>query len=409
MESLLNIIISLLTKFFDVNRTFFLKKNYYTSKIRILCYNIRMNVRTGGLIHMEEKSLSRNEQKGEAETQKAAKKAEKNAARKVAKNAKAKAKKEAKANVKVKKATKKDSKISIRTQMLAGFGVPIILIIILGTRVFQMAKEGLVENYMQGAEQTLQVSAQLMDNELSHIKQIALNLYVDDDLYYYSMGLLDGTDADSVEIINNLRRDLSVHKTDDAIANIYIIPATGVRPLSTVDLPTSKSSATDVFEYIAADLENVAYEQVDQFGWASTHDLIDEYWEKGNAGYITSCYVIPRNKRGIYIIDVSKPLIQDIMESISIPDGAYLSFITHDGREIMISSDPDATEELSGLASEDFYIEASESKIASGSKMVEYQGMTYLFMYHLCAEDGSMVAELVPESVILAHANQIRC
>lgn len=346
------------------------------------------NVRTGGLIIMKFNLISKKKMKKEKtklkkEKERISKKVEKKEI--------------------IKKVRIIKYRISLRIQILFGFVVPIILIIVLGVKVYSTAKEGLIDNYKQGAEQTLGVSSKLLDNELTHIEQLVLDLYLNDDIYYYNSGVYSESDYESVQMINNIRKNLIMKMADPAIANVYVIPSAGVKSLSTQGLLGEKAANKNVYSEIASDLENVKFSEENRYGWAGSHDKVDEYWEQDNESYITSCYIVPKNKKGIIIVDVSSTLIQRIIESIELPTGGSISFITYDGRELNTGD-----KSIEGFSTEEFYKEAASSGSVKGSSMVEFQGEKYLFMYHFCKEEGSMVAELVPETTIMENAKKIR-
>jgi len=288
-------------------------------------------------------------------------------------------------------------RISLRVQVLVGFVVPIILIIILGVNVYSTAQEGLIDNYKQGAEQTLQISSQLLDNELNHIEQSCMNLFLSDEVYYYCSGVYLEASYDSVQVINGIRDDILVKSVDPAIENIYIMPKATVKALST----QGTISDVDIYSRIGEDIASVRFG--DEFGWAGSHPQIDEIWEQDNSGYILSCYIYPRNEKGILIVDVSSSLIQEIIENIHVPEGGSISFVTYDGRELNTGN-----ENIVGFASEQFFLDAISSGNLQGSEMVEFQGESYLFMYHVGEVSDSIVAELVPESIIMNYANKIR-
>jgi methyl-accepting chemotaxis protein len=307
-----------------------------------------------------------------------------------------------------KKETKKIARkiiyrVSLRVQVLVGFMIPIILIIVLGSRVYTTAKDGLIDNYKQGAVQSLQISSELLDNELSHIEQIVMDLYLNEDIYYYCSGIYNAGDYESVQMVNEIRDNIIMKMADPSIANIYIIPNNEVKTLSTRGSTGDAATDLDIFSRIKEDIEQIVFSEEDQFGWSGTHTKIDEIWEQDNSEYILSCYMYHRNKKGLLVVDLKSSLIQEIIETIALPEGASISFITKDGRELNTG---DAS--IAGFVNEPFYQEAVTSNSSEGSSMVEFQGQTYLFMYHMGNVTGSMVAELVPESVIMERANEIR-
>lgn len=287
--------------------------------------------------------------------------------------------------------------------MIGGFLVPIILIILLSTSVYSIAEEGLIENYTQGAKQTLSVTSQLLDSEIQHIEQLAFDLYLNDDIYYYSSGVYSDNSYEAVEMTNNIKEELILKMADPLISDIYIVPKEGVKTLASTGLLRESTANLNVYTDVSEDFDFNNFYQNDRFMWTGNHAKIDEYWERGNEDYILSCFVETKNNVGMIIVDVSYEHFYETLADIEIPEGVSISYVTYDGREINMG-----TENIQGLSTEQFFLDAIASEELSGNHMVEVNGISYLFMYQKCEEAGAVIAELVPESVIMEKAFEIR-
>lgn len=294
-------------------------------------------------------------------------------------------------------------RVSLRWQVLIGFFIPILLIIFLGTQVYSTAEEGLIDNYKQGAMQTLSVTSQLFDSELQHIEQVAFDLYLNDDIYYYSSGVYADNSYESVEMTSNIKEELILKKADPLIADIYIIPKEGMKTLASTGLFREAAANLNVYGDVSEDFDFDSFYINDRFMWTGEHKKIDEYLDRGNETYILSCLVETKNKVGMLVVDADYEHFYEILSNISIPEGASLSYITYDGREINLG-----TENIQGVVAEQFYLDAVASEDLSGNKMVKVNGKSYLFMYQKCEAAGAVIAELVPEAVIMEKAIMIR-
>lgn len=315
---------------------------------------------------------------------------------------KAKGKKHSSKDVKTKMKTIK-YRVSLRRQVLGGFLVPIVLIIFLGVNVYSTAEEGLIENYKNGATQSLGVTSQLLDSKVEHIEQLVFSLYVRNDVFSYCRGRYEENTYDNVAAVDAIKQELIIKNADPLISNIYLIPASGVKTLSTAGLFQDKAANLNVYTDVSDDFVFDDYYVNNTYKWIGNHPAIDAYWEQTNEDYIMSCFVSTKNDTGMLIVDVSYKEIAEILEAIQIPEGASISYITYDGREVNLGS-----ENIQGIATEQFYLDAVTSEELSGNEMVEVNGESYLFMYQKCNSAGAVIAELVPESVIMEKAYAIR-
>ena len=118
---------------------------------------------------------------------------------------------------------------------------------------------------------------------------------------------------------------------------------------------------------------------------------------------------------GYVVVDVDYDEIANHIASINMGENAILALITPDGREISYKNIP-VSDEAEGQANDSLdteYIVNSElydkilaSEENGGSEYVEYNGEKYLLLYNKLESQGFMMVSLVPESYIIADADE---
>ena len=118
---------------------------------------------------------------------------------------------------------------------------------------------------------------------------------------------------------------------------------------------------------------------------------------------------------GYVVVDVDYDEIANHIASINMGENAILALITPDGREISYKNIP-VSDEAEGQANDSLdteYIVNSElydkilaSEENGGSEYVEYEGEKYLLLYNKLESQGFMMVSLVPESYIIADADE---
>ena len=118
---------------------------------------------------------------------------------------------------------------------------------------------------------------------------------------------------------------------------------------------------------------------------------------------------------GYVVVDVDYDEIANHIASINMGENAILALITPDGREISYKNIP-VSDEAEGQANDSLdteYIVNSElydkilaSEENNGSEYVEYNGEKYLLLYNKLESQGFMMVSLVPESYIIADADE---
>ena len=155
----------------------------------------------------------------------------------------------------------------------------------------------------------------------------------------------------------------------------------------------------------------------EDFIWLGNHPELDDYigTSRYAFGIMRKAYNMKFRQIGYVVVDVDYDEIANHIASINMGENAILALITPDGREISYKNIP-VSDEAEGQANDSLdteYIVNSElydkilaSEENGGSEYVEYNGEKYLLLYNKLESQGFMMVSLVPESYIIADADE---
>lgn len=309
-----------------------------------------------------------------------------------------KAKKEKQVKPKKVKEVKAKKKIaiglSIRTQLIIGFLIPLLFCVAIGWISYTKASEGLVANYEKSSVNALQMTMTSLDEAMSTVASMAMELAQDQSVYSYSLGGLNFDSAQETQAKTNIQKNLSVKQTStDMIQDIHIIPVGTETIITTKKLETNVS--TDSFMDEMADSADAAMLGDKRVQWFSDHTFIDE--KLGTEGYILSCsrFFNSGSLNALVVIDISTDEVLELLSKLDFGEGSYVAFVTADGKEA--STDPN-------------FVAANIEGIdwSKGSDYIKYNGETYFYMTAQSFVSGGKLLALVPKDYITQSSDSIR-
>ncbi|SHO44403.1 methyl-accepting chemotaxis protein [Anaerocolumna xylanovorans] len=296
--------------------------------------------------------------------------------------------------IKKEKSIKKKNAKRIRGKLIGAFAVPVILIVLFGIAAYQKVLNESRDNYEMVAGNTIRSTGNYFDLMLTSAEA--------------SIGQLAASDklADKSEYGSNK----GVHKAiitmltaDEFINQVHIFSAHGV------GITTKAGTVRQgLFTQFAESKEGkTLIESGKDTEWAGTHEFIDGELRTKDTEYGISFIKQVKSQESkviAYIVaDIGLSKMQKVLKGIDLGEDSISAFITSDGREI---SGQKADETV--FLKEKFYKKALTGTDTSGSSYVTYKGTEYLFVYAKVEESGSMVCGLVPETLILKQANDIK-
>lgn len=300
------------------------------------------------------------------------------------------------------KVKQEKAKFGLATQILLCFIIPVMFVIMIGVQAYQTAAEGLNRKFIESTNETLKMTVEYVELGFEFITVEGLKYAYNDNLRKYCLGLFEDDPIQKMDTINEAKDMVSTTKTSNAfVNNIHIITQSGINFLSTSS--ESASVNKDGFYDKLKEEFKTEYPTGSVPNWIDSHPLVDEKLKLKPEETIMS-YLIQSNGNVAYVIvDIKSKKIQSVLDDINFGDGSIIGFVTKNGKEVLAGSD-----ETQFFADKDFYQEA----VSLGEK--EYQanvvvdGTEYIFLYGSSEKDTFSVCALVPQSVVIAQAIEIR-
>lgn len=307
---------------------------------------------------------------------------------------------------------------SIRLQLAIGFIVPILFVISVGNFAYEKAKESLIGNYEEATLNSITMGSRYLDFGFSLVASDTLQLSLDSSLADYSYGSYVSDPAQGNIVYNKLQSTIQVKEASNAfVQSISIVPRNGGKLLS-----TKTSGGTPFFDEWAASEEGRAMMSgKSNFKWVGSHPFIDEKTGISQEDYALSYMGILTNKAAVVVMDISSKAVLDSLKNLNLGEGSVVAFVTADNRQVSYyqpaeaaeaetaaeNSDESAAADLA-FYEQDFYNNCVNAETESGSEYISYNGVDYLFMYGKAKVSGGMICALVPRSVVIQGAEQIR-
>lgn len=285
--------------------------------------------------------------------------------------------------------------ISLKVQLVIGFAVPIILMVVIGMVSYYSASSGMIENYENSAVNALDMTMECMERGFAPCVANALELANNTTVSSYVQGGFDADSSRQSTARQSVTKDILVKQTtNDFIENIHIIPNGNIIAMTTAN--TSNANVQGFMQRLR-ESEDQGMMQETGLVWGSRHPFVDERCGLSEDGYILYCSyrVGTEEQGGLVIIDIRAKAIRGLMEQLDFGEGSYMAFITADGREI-------GWDESIRISELDFYTGED------ATQYVTYNGVEYFYMARQSETTGGDFVVMVPKSSITGRADYIR-
>ena len=300
----------------------------------------------------------------------------------------------------------------IRFKITVAFIVPVVLMIGLGVISYNRSAEALTSNYESSSKSTLDTAASYMNLIIETIRTASYDISVSTIAReYYGQTYAKDAYKEST-VFSTLRTEIESRK----IANKYIRNIAFVANYGNA-ISTALSYLDDSIYENVRKLDCAKRTDKEDFIWLGNHPELDDYigTSRYAFGIMRKAYNMKFRQIGYVVVDVDYDEIANHIASINMGENAILALITPDGREISYKNIP-VSDEAEGQANDSLdteYIVNSElydkilaSEENGGSEYVEYNGEKYLLLYNKLESQGFMMVSLVPESYIIADADE---
>ena len=295
--------------------------------------------------------------------------------------------------------------VNIKLQLLVGFIIPVLFVILVGVVSYNKAEEGMISNYEVSAQNTINTQVEYLDFGFNLIRSDMVQLKLDKEL----QSLVAGTYTNDISKYSSTWSKTSSTLTAKAtlnqfINNIYIVPKQNADVISTVSGGVTK--AKGFYENWAKTEEGKSIINGETTGWISSHDEMDSVTGYNSEEYFISYMSNFPNNAAVIVADINKQTILDSLKSIDCSEGAIIGFITPEGKELVVKEDTNSTEIV--FSEQEFYQKLGSSEENGGIQYVKYNGEDYLFIHRISEETGTTLVYMVPEEKVTASAAEIK-
>lgn len=337
---------------------------------------------------------------------KEAKEKKKKKAEKVVKEKTEKNVKEAKFTLSALKDIKGNTKHSIMQTLLAGFLVPVVMMIILGVVCYNTAASGMISKYQESAESTVTAVGNYFDLICTSISSKALELISDGDVADYYGKYYKKQDAQSMESMRNARTLLGNAKATNKYMYSYSVVPDGGTYLTSLtgamsDNPYEDFKASTEGQYF---VENSTARNA----WLGYHTYLDESLNSLPKNYAIAFYQRLAKGDSYLIFDVDMDVVMTMLEQMDFGDGTIKALVSKDGREVVSIQGKEEEEITEQYFVGQKYYEETKDTEESVAKSVRYNGKRYSYIATPVGKTGAMICTLIPRSNLMGQANQIK-
>lgn len=283
-------------------------------------------------------------------------------------------------------------------RLISSFMVPVICIIALGTISYMEASDAIVNNYEESVLQSVELTSEYTDLLTTSIKNDLKSFLSDERTLYYFGDVY--SDMDAIKYGNELET-LMMNRlaANDKLSAIYIVS-------DRVDTLNSakKNMSANLYSAYYSTAQGSANDKNmwNLFGVDSETDALLGANSGDYALRLTR--EIPSSK-ALMIIDVKANAVRAALQQIDPGVGGYVALVTSDGKVFCADESVDAT---AIIVNQDFYQTALESEKESGSAQIKIEGKGFLFLYSKLEFGNAMTVVLIPESILLEKAADIK-
>ena len=354
----------------------------------------------------EAKKAAKQAAKQKAAQMKKEAKEKKKKAEKVVKEKTEKNVKEAKFTLSALKDIKGNTKHSIMQTLLAGFLVPVVMMIILGVVCYNTAASGMISKYQESAESTVTAVGNYFDLICTSVSSKALELISDGDVADYYGKYYKKQDAQSMESMRNARTLLGNAKATNKYMYSYSVVPDGGTYLTSLtgamsDNPYEDFKASTEGQYF---VENSTARNA----WLGYHTYLDESLNSLPKNYAIAFYQRLAKGDSYLIFDVDMNVVMTMLEQMDFGDGTIKALVSKDGREVVSVQGKEEEEITEQYFVGQKYYEETKGTEESVAKSVRYNGKRYSYIATPVGKTGAMICTLIPRSNLMGQANQIK-
>lgn len=300
----------------------------------------------------------------------------------------------------------KRKKQSIMQTLLAGFMVPVLLMIVLGLVSYQTASNGMLSKYKESAVATVSAVGNYCELVCDSISSKALEMISDSDVGAYYERYYRNTDSEAMEIFRGAKAIISKAKSvNKYVYSCSVIPENGSF-LSTL----TGSMTENPYEDFTATAEGNFFVENPTLKnqWMGYHTYLDEQMSSQTDKYaLTFFQKLPKNNTTI-VMDLDMAVAMDMLSQMDFGDNSIRALVSGDNREVVsIQGKEDEAVEENYFVGRDFF-ESTRNDTDAGSMEIRISGRKYVYIYTPVGNTGVVICALIPQSNLLKQMGGIK-
>jgi len=312
----------------------------------------------------------------------------------------------------------KVSKDSLITKMIAAFLVLIVMILLVGSVSYLVAKKTLNEQVKSSLSQTVSAKGSYLELGFQQVDDRMVQILTMDDMlkYYLDPGLdVSNLTNDQLTARGEIESELQSLKTiSEFVYHVYLL-SDQANGLTT----TPGKLTNDYFtNFIESDIGNEIYSAYDKYGYVGLHPYLEDLVAVTDDKFNCSDYAISLWRKvnikttTILVVDIDRQAIYNALSELNNGDGSYVVFIGPDDNEtVYCGSDTDTAnvpDELPVFSELSAYQKAVASDAREGFSTIRWHGQSYVFAYYKVGNTGAVLFSLVPTSKFLGATKTIQ-
>ena len=299
--------------------------------------------------------------------------------------------------------SKKKFTVSLKIQLLVGFLLPVVFVVLVGVVSYKKAEQGMIDNYETSVRTTIDTQMEYLDFGLSLIRTDAIQIKTDEELQNLMSGVYAKDLTKASNAYNKKLANLRIKKTlNTFIKDIYIIPKSGNSIISTSDVISNENG---FYEKWSATEEGKLIQDKNSTGWLGKHPEMDALSGHDSEDYFLAFMTIFPDKSTVLTVDISRNAIVESLSAIDLTQGAMVAFVTAEGREILLKEESNPLE--LNISEQEFYLNAIGGSL-QGIKYITLNNEEYLFIYSTSEETKATLVYMIPKGKVVSSAAEIK-
>ena len=306
---------------------------------------------------------------------------------------------------------------SLIVKMIGAFVILIIMIFLVGTVSYSVAKNVVSEEVKASMADTVSAKGSYLELGLQQVSnQMVEIISMDECAAYYLNPKLDITaltnEQTSAKSVVSAKI-LNMKTISDFVYHVYLISdiATGI----------STTPATLNREFYAEFVSSAEGQQIDSAelkeGYLGTHPSLEQAVTEKEEKFISSEYALSIWRKVnfktnmILVVDIDKNTIYNALAELDNGKDSYVAFVAPGGNETVYCSSESGEvpqDQIPVFTEMEAYQYALNSENADGYRDIRYQGKPYVFAYSRIGSTGAMLITLVPTSQFLGDTRSIQ-